>query len=351
MRALIVICLAGLPIPQDSTQEIDQAIRSLSDSSLEAREKAEALLVKLGPKALPAVRKALEADDIETRHRAKRILAELERPELEKKHDEANRKKIFKPADASDDLSAVIKDLYPLTIEGARYYNKAKVFEGGLVISTRFFEEASVALEFDIRSVTTKDGKPLQIERCGRCSPEMVYVRDAGPIRAKVSGIRKWHSEYDVEFNDPKDGHQKRIGDFVITIKWPELEIACPRGYPVDIQNRICRFFDYRLKEPAHFDTMGIGGGGGGGGRYGGRFGGKKKWWCSCADGPKPVEKKDEVKAPSLWRVIYQVIGSGIDPLDRIAAVTLKFSKPIEEPFEADPPEITASDSSEKPAK
>ena len=360
--------LACVPALQDSHPEINRAIRSLSDASREVRQKAEAALLALGTKALPALKKALDDEDIQIRDGVKPLIFEIERPERERVHDAANRKKIINPKDreGDDDLSRRIREMYPLSIEGASYRNDASSFKGGLVIRTSLLRDLFFKFEFDIASATTKEGKPLAIERCGKCSPELVYVRDPGPIQVKISMIRSWFSEYEVEFTNPQDGDVKKVGDFVIAVKWPVLEISCTRGYPQEILDQACKEFKFRLKNPPPaYDTMGVGAGGGGGGRYGGRFGGKKekKWWCTCEDGPQPVTKS-EIKLITSWKVESRhklVVPSTVDPakpdpefpakVDEVASITLQFRKPVEEAFEIDRPDLTASGSLDTPKK
>jgi hypothetical protein len=77
-RALRDLLRRQIPNPTQSAQA-HELVRKLADDAFEVREKAETGLVALGPLALPALRKATKAKDLEVARRAGRCLRRIER--------------------------------------------------------------------------------------------------------------------------------------------------------------------------------------------------------------------------------------------------------------------------------
>ena len=352
MKLALAIVMSCLAILQDPNPEIERAILGLSNDSAEVRARAEATLMALGGKAIPALRRASGDVGARTRENAQRILAEIERVEFEKPRDAENRKKIFARGEFRE--TPEWRKLYPLQTEGADYRWSARSLGGGLVVTSSFFPTYLVDLDYGFHSATDKEGKELVVERCGTCSPEWVFVAHPGPVKLKFTGTRRWYSDLPMRFTNPKDGDRLRVGDFVVTVKWPKLEVVPLKPCAETVAKKTTTTFEFELKNPPEpIDTMGVGGGGGGGGRYGGRFGGRSKIpytrvnWCSCLDGPKPVAKeKAEVKTISSWMIERNVIGEDMpETVNEVASISFTFSKPIEEIWVLEIPDAKASDS------
>lgn len=392
---LLILCLAQEP------EEVQRNIDALSSESLESRTKAHAKLQKSGSDALPLLRKALAAADADLRARLHQIISEIERVELERKHDARNRPKALRLVTVDLEnislgdamrklgkehsfnyefeqklaakpvslrvksmplLEALDKMVKPLglyvshfwlpkieldstksrpsrvytpgarfTIQGARKWRK------GWVLSTRHEEYLHGEIEFDVVQVLGKDDQPIKFERCGKCSPRDVYVPNQESARPIIKGIRRWYSPYELVFTNPKNSQTKRVGDFDITIKWPELEVTSRRGWSEHIIAQTARDFSFTPKKGRAKD-LGIMGGGGGG-HYGSRLT-KRSFinsWCDCRGKPQPlIEKKVALvrhrKITSDFARSYR--------LDDIEKITLKFYKPVEEPFELKGPVI-----------
>ncbi|HEU4339647.1 MAG TPA: hypothetical protein VFS19_06225 [Planctomycetota bacterium] len=348
MAAAAIACVA---VFQDPAANIERAILRLSNDDAQVRARAEADLLAFGPKAIPALREASKTVGALTREAAQRLLLQIESIEFERPRDAENRKKIFARNESRESLW---RDSYPLSMEGAYYRWTARSLGGGLVVTSSFLPSYLVEIEHDFKSAADKDGKEIAVKRCGKCSPGWVYVDHPGPLTLKLTGTRRWYSDLPLEFANPKNGDMLRVGDFLVTVKWPKLEVTALKPCPEEVAKKTNATFDFELKEPRKaYDTMGVGGGGGGGGRYGGRFGGKseipytKENWCMCLDGPKPVSnEKPEVKTMSTWTIEQSVTG-GYTPasVDEVASISFKFSKPVEENWVLDIPDAKASDS------
>jgi hypothetical protein len=337
MRIAFALLLSCLALKQDTADEIQKVILQLSDESTEVRAKAEATLLSLGTKAIPALRDACTSVNSRTRENAQRLFARIDRVEFEKVYDTMNRQSVMALRSVDD-----FQKRYPFEVEGGRY--KAAVYTdiGGLALSTSF-SAFPTQFEFDIVAVTDGAGKPLVVERCGVCSPGWVHVMSSGPVRVKYSVTRQWFSDYELKFENPKNGDQKHVGDFTITIKWPELELTSKRPFvETDLKSYALHYW-FEHKDPDKTPHIS-----GGGGRYGGRFAGKPAHttWCMCEGGPKPGEKRI-VEALTSRRIKYALDGvEGIvmpDKIDDVAEIRLSFSKPIKETFELESPEIKPS--------
>jgi hypothetical protein len=326
------VLLVALLIPsavQDTDEQISKLILQLSSDSAEVRAKAEAALVALGPKAIPALRKAGAP--------GRGVLAEIERLEIEKTKDAENRKKFFPYWDSRGE----IQNTYRFEVEGGRY--KAAVYEdkGGLALYTAFHAYPT-EFDFDVVHVLDSNGKPLEIERCAVCSPTWVHVKTGGPVKVKYAGVRRWFSEYDVAFENPKEGDQKRIGDFTLTVRWPEVIIASSRAWSNTAPFKLISAFVFENKDPEKTPKPA---GGGGGGRYGGKFPPKHTSWCMCEGGPKPPKKAEPLPpfAHAVGYLYADMKGLVMPELKDVARIQLTFQKPVEERFESETKELKVS--------
>ena len=335
---LIAAALACFTIIQDPAADIDRAILQLSNDDPQVRAKAETALLAFGPKAIPALREAYGATNSRTRGAACRLFARIDRIEFEKFHDAENRKKVMTPSNSGEN-----QNRYPFEVQGGRYKPAVYSDKGGLAIST-VFSGFLTHFEFDIVGVTEGAGKPLVLERCGQCSPQWVHVMSSGPVRVKYSVTRRWFSDYELSFVNPKDGDQLQVGDFTITVKWPELELTSKRPFAETSLRSYALHYWFEHKDPEKTPKSSPGGGG----RYGGRFGGRPEHttWCMCEGGPKPVGKP-KVEMSTLRRIKYALADvEGLvmpERVDDVAVIRLSFSKPIEETFELESPEIKTS--------
>src|SRR6185295_14029984 len=104
---------------------------------------------------------------------------------------------------------------------GARFRLFASPFDGGFVIETAASNdllrrmdgrETKGSFKFEIEGIADSAGRPLAVERCGRCSPGKVYVKEpAGPFSVRVTGTQVWYCPYDLDFRDPWEGQRKRV--------------------------------------------------------------------------------------------------------------------------------------------
>lgn len=331
LRVAILSAVLAVPAFQDSS-ELDRLIASLASDSMEAREKAVDRLVELGPGSLPALRKAAGSGDPEVRARAMAAINDIERLERERLHDVSEKERLLGKRREESDQKAE-KEPGALFTGAARFELSTRPFHGNVVLYTfavnyMYVEQRWEDIPFDVVEVKDKDGKLLDLERCGRCSPGTILVRNAaGPLRAHVKGTQRWYSEYQVEFKDPRNGDRKSVGEFSIQVEWPNLKVTSRRGWPKDVMGRVGSHFSFDVHEGV-LQPIGILVGGGNGGHFGGVF--SSQWWCACKGGPSPVKEKPK---PELIRT-FDVLGGDGYTLDQVKSITYSFFKPMEEPVE-----------------
>jgi hypothetical protein len=341
MRTLLLLALLlGAQEPAD----VDRLIKTLGSDSASARDQAQDQLVALGEKALPALRKALEAGDPETRQRAKAAIDDVERLEAEKIHDLQERETLRGESNWARDKDRKETVWQFAWTDGAAFRFGTTPWKGGLVLSTHFsnylsksYEDGLRDLQFEIVGVSDKDGKPLTVDRCGQCSPYDVYAKGTvGPIRPHLKGTQLWFSPYVLEFVAPKDGDRKKVGDLAVEVAWPTIKVTARRPMFKKILDRVCTSFSYEVNpgvsRPSRlFDSMGVRAGGGGG-RNGGA--GKGDDWCHCKGGPQPLA---ENLTPELSTELIVKKGGRLPPLSDVAKIKVWFQKPIEESFDLTP--------------
>lgn len=230
--------LLALLLCQDPAADIDRLVLDLAHDLIEVREHAQARLLAIGTPGVSALRKALDSSDAEVRLRAAILLEIVERTSRERPHDEDQLQALLllrrTPEEERRPGSGATK--------GARFDLQATSFEGGWIVSIRAMNYLARRsdegpgrgrLRFDVRGITGSDGRVLAVERCGRCSPAKVYVKEAaGPFKVRLTGTQVWFSPYHIEFQNPQDGRRKRIGDFTIEVAWPVLRVTSDREFP-----------------------------------------------------------------------------------------------------------------------
>jgi len=325
---LSLLCL----LDQDPS-ETNQLIKSLSSDSSEARDKAQDRLVQLGSSALPALREAVSTSkDPETVSRAKDAIEDIERLENEQRHDDQEKTRLLAKRKTAPDAEEAKLPNHGGT-EAAVFGFFPRVFKGGIAVkswATDYLSPGNVGhISFDIDSVTNVDGKLLEVERCGLCSPAQVYAKDAsGPIRVRVKGKHLWFSPYQVEFENPKQGDRKKIGNFILIVDWPVLKIRSRKGWPEEVGNLFETKFTYELKNGEPQTFMGARTGAGGGGSSSTRW---PDSWCQCKDGPKPMVEKPKLELHQEFAASPRGNAPAIEKVSRILYV---FLKPVEEPFD-----------------
>jgi hypothetical protein len=252
----------------------------------------------------------------DARSRLKEIVDDLERADAERIHDAKQRARWLKTTDACEGLTLTCAP---------------RLRDEGTVIESQLAAATGLEVAWSVKDVVSEKGESVRVERCAVCSPRLVLAVTKEPVRVRLSGVRRWYSEYEVVFENPKNGDSKRVGDFTLDVEWPLVVITSKRPVAWDILPRTASQFSYDLKRPAD-DT------GGERGRFGGRtiFRGAQRapaGWCSCLKGPTPWK---EIEVPTVRR--HTIEGSRADQftVDQIARLRFTFRKPVEEPFALD---------------
>ena len=325
MRLALVLALCGLAF-QDAA---DPRIEALDDESIAVREEAQDRLAREGAPVLPALRAAALGDSDRAR-RARIVIGRIE--DALRLADEARQDAACRDAA----LGAVALDgrLPSASTDGAAFFIVARPWKEGTVLETTI--STPLQVDFGIGAIVDGDGKELAIERCGACSPRLVYVPVSGPVRPILRGVRRWFSRYEVTFEAPADHDRRKVGDFTIEVAWPVLKITSERGWPAGTMARVASDFHYELKV---FDGMGYGRCGGRNSCRGMRVVRQPPGWCPCAAGPCPWS---EPMVPLVRTTQSTNIGATHYRLDQIARITLQFFKPVEEAFELAGPALEA---------
>jgi hypothetical protein len=327
-RPLLLFWLAGRFLVQDPP-EWERLISSLGSESAEHRQKAEDRLIELGPQVLPALRKAAAGSDPEVCARARSAIEDIERVEHERQQDLLEKQRLYdkfrnEPMKKQEEAPGA------LLTGAARFDFSVKPFQKGLVLSTfpwnyLYLEGRWEDISFDLADVKDQSGRTLELERCGRCSPQWILVKDtAGPLRVHLRGTQLWFSTYAVEFKEPKNGDQRKVGDFSIRVDWPLLKVSCRKSWPKEIMAKVGTSFSVEVKEGLRPPAGAVQGGGRG---FGFKSSTSPKWWCHCEGGPVPVVPKPK---PELVQKLEVGGGEGYR-LDQISSISYTFYKPIEE--------------------
>ena len=227
MTAAILIALLA-------QADIDSLIRDLDADTLEVRDRAHRALIAKGPSIAPALRGALKSGDEEFRIRANFILDAVERGERERVHDLEEKEALLLLRRSGKPQA----ELGEGDTEGARFQVSASPFDGGWIIRTQVQDflrrrvdsgPGRSQLQFDVKSVNE-----LPIERCGACSPRLVYVKaPPGPLKVRLTGEHVWFSPYHLEFKDPVAGQKRRVGEFTVEVVDFSLKVTST-SFPAD---------------------------------------------------------------------------------------------------------------------
>src|SRR5882672_153886 len=206
--------------------DLETLVRRLGDSSADLRTQAADQIEARGPGVAPALQKALDDADREVRDRAKDILFRLE------------------PTLFLDDL---IKTQRPLKLQlptvPHRFWGTPPVIDGGwfvlgrriwtekgvvtgTVINTDWWPQMSGEVSWDVVSITS--GCEIPVLRCRVHGPSRIFVpaECTDPVTVRIRGVRRWVCDVPVTFRFPKQGEQRRVGPYTVTLNWPSLEIV-----------------------------------------------------------------------------------------------------------------------------
>jgi hypothetical protein len=188
---LSVLVLVGLGFGQDQNQDrIDELIRQLGHDDYIVRERAEQELLKMGPEALPALRKCLEDGDAEVQERAERII-----PVLEK---EARiRKLIQPPPPITLKTSGTVADVVSRIEAAAKLrFNKTDLRDQmnepvELDVTEASLFEVMDTLCRQLKGMTWQIGREQEIEFMRGPFVELPTCID-GPFRVRVVGLETY---------------------------------------------------------------------------------------------------------------------------------------------------------------
>ncbi len=306
MRCTLALVLLLLCQDRDPAADL---VDLLDVNDIAVRDDAQRRLRAMGPKALAALRKAPKSVETDA------LVADLERQAAEAKHDAGERRRQFGDTAPTGDLG--------LTFESQPY-------RGGRVIVTRTDKE----LRWRVGGAADDEGGKVRVETCKTCSPGLIFVASTRPVLLTLAGVRRWYSDYPIEFNEPRRGDRHRVGDFTIEVAWPRLLVTS--GRPVDARAfaRLSTGFVFELRtdvearegeerRPSGFRTICAGTG-----------------WCRCDSGPKagapetPMTTTGWIDREDSAVILPRTDDPAQYGVHEIAKITLTFRKPIEEPFE-----------------
>lgn len=314
MRHLLLAVLLASPV-QDP--DLPALLANLNDDDITVRDDAQAALKRLTPASLPALKQALAKATGDARARLAEIVDLLDRTELERTHDAAQRARFLK-TDRPD--------------EGLTLLCTPAAKNDGIIVTTTLTPAPGLECSWTVTSAADEKGGAVKMERCGVCSPRLVFAATQEPVRLRVAGVRRWFSDYDVVFENPRNGESRRIGGFTLEIAWPHVVITSEKPVPAAVLTRTATSFAFDLRRPPS-DVIGSGGCCGCGRARIVRGGPKKEppGWCPCANGPSAWK---EAVVPMATR--HAISGPMAEQagIDQVARIRLTFRKPIEESFE-----------------
>jgi hypothetical protein len=326
----MIALLVAVGLSLQDPDELGRLAAALGADAVEERDRARARLLEVGEPALPALRPLAEAADAELRLRARFLIETIERRAAERRHDEAQRRVVFRegpPAPTGEEVRHSVRT------EGALFVFGRKPFGGHAVAYTGRRAIKDIRVEFRVAKAADPAGRDVEVEACGRCSPGMVLVKTAGPFRLRLQGVRTWFSPYEIVFESPKLGDFRKVGDATIRVAWPDLAVRSERGWPPAVLSSIGDEFRFELLpgrervETLDFVSdkpfRGIG------------STEPPAGWCYCVKGPSPV------RPPPPRETELRVVGGGEGtPLEDVARIRYTFRKPVEEPFEVESPDL-----------
>ncbi|HLY11646.1 MAG TPA: hypothetical protein VKW04_20265 [Planctomycetota bacterium] len=337
MRLLLALLLLPLQDPDRPS-----LILRLGDPSPAVREKAMKDLEAQGDRAETDLRQALKSEDPEIRTRAESLLFQLEqRRWLGALRDGQRHAKLGLPP-APDTPDGVLAET-----DGVRFGLKRDEWcSKGKVLGTRFLTDAAPApgVEVDWTIAAVRDGTDFPMETCRRHSPGIVYVPGEPPPQAQVvlRGTRRWICDVPLEFRLPADGDSRRIRDYVVSVRWPELIVRSDNPVAQGILDQVLREQDLTatLKPGRDRNTRMAGGGirlsvvsrcGPGIPQQ------PPPTWCGC---PGQPSQAPPVPEPTGQQTRVRERSLSMYALEDIASIRLIFHLPIEEAFEVTSPPL-----------
>ncbi len=315
MRHLLFALSLGTLAPQDP--DLNTLLANLNDDDITIRDEAAGALQRLPVSSLPDLKKALGRATGDARARLEEIVDLLDREGIERAHDAAQRTRFLK-TDRSD--------------EGLTLQCTSATKNDSLLLTTTLTPAAGLECSWTVKDAVDEKGNAVKLSRCGACTPRLVLAATKDPVRLRVAGVRRWFSDYDVVFENPRNGETRRVGGFTLEIAWPRLIITSDKPVAASVLTRTAASFTFDLRRPAS-DIIGAGGSCGCGRARIIRGGPRKEppGWCACLNGP--CEWKEPAVAMAMRHVITGSMADQV-AIDHVARLRLTFRKPIEEPFE-----------------
>jgi len=169
MRTIAMLMLLAVPASaRQDDERIVRLVQELGADDYKVREAAEAELKKIGPPAIPHLKKALEDRDAERAERARRVLAELERPKPEEKEKKTPRRSGIKSVyrDLARGLTVTVEDgKIEVTVPEEDKETGKKVYKTYKADSIEEFKEKhpDVARKWDIERVLPRfEFRPME---------------------------------------------------------------------------------------------------------------------------------------------------------------------------------------------
>ena len=173
----------------------------------------------------------------------------------------------------------------------------------------------------------------VEVERCANCSPGIMLAKrqDAGPLKARFAGVQTWFSRYPLEFDAPRNGQVKEVGDMTVEIAWPVIKVRSTNGWHAAAVRQGRYFFEFDLKPGTRSERPRN--------TFAGRLGPtcgvwrerRRPGWCRCESGPVDPGPKDEPKRTHSIELKAQ---TGDIALEDVASIRCTIWKPIEIPID-----------------
>ncbi|MBI3855470.1 MAG: HEAT repeat domain-containing protein [Planctomycetes bacterium] len=328
LLAAVILC----PLDNDPRRLIDR----LGDEDPPVREAAMQALVALGNDALPLLRPAADHPDAEIRTRVSLLLRQIDQAAYFK-----SLALVQRPRKIRLMAAEVLPQPGTAVIDGGLFHFERRPWTVGSLIHTRLESNLKGEIEWSVAAV--RAGEDLRVETCATHSPETVYLPEDGvaPYTVVIKGTRRWLCDVPLEFRDPAEGDQRRIGPYTLTLRWPNVEVQAEGKLPPTliysmIQDSVVRAQFRRGREqlPAEprgpvTDEPAI------------FFPEAKEEraaaaWCGCELEPDRREKQPWLS----WRRSIHIPADPSCGFPDLASVSLTFHLPIEEPFELESPPL-----------
>lgn len=323
--------------PRLGKQAAEHLVGQLSSAKVEEREAAQERLRSIGMTVLPVLEPATRSPDPELARRARQLIEDIRRDERERLHDAEQRKAVLGDKNA---LHAPGSRAPFVGREGVGFYFLCRPYGGGTVV-TNNMKAPRVTVSYDVSGARDRDDRDLVVERCGVCSPRMVYVRNRGAFQVRLHGALIWMSPYDLRFENPRKGDTKKVGCLTVELDWPTIAVTSSRDLPEHVLERVEGGFtiiDKNGEAVPHDYERGVDGGG----FLGIGNSGEMKGWCNCTEGPRPLKPRKAVKSGRRTRALslYEKLPSLAD----VSRIDVRVYKPIWETFDLTSPELKSRD-------